>query len=110
MKEINNCERYIYEETPQMEAIRHKLSALLMDTNEENPMLCDVTLEVGAQGLSEAEKAKCVSAFQDYEGIIWFNLEGQKEPIEFDDMCYDEIINSTNLEDVERVLNYLLNN
>ena len=91
-----DCERYIYEDTPQLEDLRHKISAMISSVygDEENPFVCAEPIVIGeeeAQGLSEAEKPKVVSMFHDYEGIVWFNLEDYDEPIEFDDLTLADI-------------------
>ena len=80
------------------EEMRHKLSAILMDTSEEKPMMCSITIgESEAMGLSSNELPVVKSMFQQpSEGIIWFNIEDCEEPIEFDDMP---------LEDIENILN-----
>lgn len=85
------------------EYLRHKLSAILMDTDEQHPMECNVLIgESEAQGLSSLELPVVISAFQQSsEGIIWFNIEGCKDPIEFDD---------TNLEDIINIINYFEGN
>jgi len=84
------------------EELRRKLSAILMDTDEQHPMECNVLIgESEAQGLSSLELPVVISAFQQpSEGIIWFNIEYCKDPIEFDDM---------NLEDIINIINYFEN-
>lgn len=74
------------------EQIRHKISAILMDTCEEKPMACNITIgEEQAMGISSLQMPTVTSAFQlPSEGIIYFNIEGYKEPVEFDDLStYD---------------------
>ena len=84
------------------EDLRHKLSAILMDTDEQHPLECNVLIgESKAQGLSSLELPLVTSVFQQpSEGIIWFNIYGCKYPIEFDDM---------NLEDIINIINYFEN-
>lgn len=87
------------------EDLRHKLSAILMDTSEANPMKCNITIgEEEAQGLSSLELPTVIDAFQQpSEGIIWFTLEGYTEPIEFDDMNTKDLeIILTELENAEK--------
>lgn len=91
-----DCERYIYEDTPKLEDLRHKISAMISSVcgDEENPFVFAEPIVIGeeeAQGLSDAEKPKVVSMFHDYEGIVWFNLEHYDEPIEFDDLTLADI-------------------
>ena len=69
-----------------MEDLRHKISALLMNNSEQNPLDCYITIgEDEAMGLSSLELPTVIQAFQEpSEGIIWFRMEGMEEPIEFD--------------------------
>ena len=74
------------------EQIRHKISAILMDTCEEKPMPCNIIIgEEQTMGLSSLQMPVVTSAFQlPSEGIIYFNIEGYKDPVEFDDLStYD---------------------
>lgn len=82
------------------EKLRRRLSALLMDTDEQHPMRCNVLIgESEAQGLSSLELPTVVSIFQQpCEGIIWFNIYGCDKPMEFDSM---------NIEDIKKVIKYL---
>ena len=89
-----SCEEYFTEEELDTEELRHKLSALLMDTSEEHPIECNITImENNAEtcGLSSNELPLVTSVFQDSEGIIWFNICGMSEPIEFDDLDLEDI-------------------
>lgn len=81
-----------------IEEIRHKLSALLMDTDEAHPLQCYIAIgEEEAMGLSSLQIPHVISMFQQpSEGIIWFNLEGVEEPIEFDDMFESDLITIAN--------------
>ena len=67
-----DCERYIYEDTPQLEDLRHKISAMISSVcgDEENPFVCAEPIVIG---------------------IVWFNLEDYEEPIEFDDLTLADI-------------------
>ena len=63
------------------------MSAKLSRYTEKNPLefKYPVVLEdEGFFGMSELEKPQIISAFEDGEGIIWFNVEYCNEPIEFD--------------------------
>jgi hypothetical protein len=63
-----------------------------MDTCEEKPMACNIIIgEEQAMGISSLQMPTVTSAFQlPSEGIIYFNIEGYKEPVEFDDLStYD---------------------
>ena len=76
------------------EQLRHQLSSILMDTSEESPMACRITIgESEACGLSSLELPTVVSAFQlPAEGIIYFGFEGVAEPMEFDDMTMNDLL------------------
>ena len=69
-EEIN----YMYEHCKEqndilIEAIRQNLSRILMDTNENNKITCDIVLE----SASDLKKTNIVSAWQEpTEGTIWF--------------------------------------
>ena len=79
-----------------MENIRRKISAILSSefATEDNPLECNVTIgESEACGLSTLEMIHTKSLFQDQEGIIWINIEGSDEPIEFDQINKEEASN-----------------
>lgn len=59
-----------------------------MDTDEQHPIQCNITIgEEEAVGISSLEMPVVIGAFQlPSEGIIYFQIEGMKEPIEFDDL------------------------
>jgi len=79
-------------ETP-VEQYRQQLSAILMDTDEQHPLKCDVLIgEAEAMGLSSLELPHVVSAYQlPSEGIMYFNIEGADEPLEFDDLWQEDM-------------------
>jgi hypothetical protein len=76
-----------------IEQIRRKISALLMDTNEQNPMECHYVVgDAYSCGLSTLEMPTIISMFQEpSEGIIWFQFEGEQEPREFDDLVRSDL-------------------
>ena len=89
-----SCEASFTKEDLDKEELRHKLSALLMDTSEEYPMECNILIMEDNDencGLSSNELPLVVGAFQDSEGIIWFDIYGMSEPIEFDDLDIEDI-------------------
>ena len=69
------------EEDIEREEIRHKISLLLNDTDEEHPLSCDIIVgEYEAQGLSSLELPNIVKAFEmPGDGTIWFYENGAKE-------------------------------
>lgn len=88
----NHCERIFDLEDVCYEDLRHKISAYLMDTTEEEPL--EFNCIVGrdeAFGLSELELPEVISAFQDEEGIIWFNIYGCEEPMCIDNMSENDL-------------------
>lgn len=66
---------------------RNKLSALLMDTSEDNPMDVDIILDTEeAFGLSTLQMPHVIKVFQDpKEGIMYMLLEGAEDYIEIDE-------------------------
>lgn len=74
----DECERLFDEEDIVREEIRHKISAILMDTDEENQMKCEICIENDeACGLSTLEMDWIDSCFQvPCEGTIWFHYQG----------------------------------
>ena len=78
------------------EILRRHFSALLMNTDNEHHLKCNITIEDGAMGLSTLQMPKVIGAFQDpKEGIIFFYIEGDCI-VEFDDMETDDLINILN--------------
>ena len=79
------------------EILRRHFSALLMETDNENHLKCDIIIgENDAVGLSTLQMPRVVGAFQDpKEGIICFYIEGDCI-VEFDDMGTDDLINILN--------------
>ena len=89
------CERDFSDIDYKIEEIRHEMSALLSGHTEENPLIFQypVTLDdKGYFGISELEKPRIISAFEDGEGIIWFNVEFAPKPLEFDCFDYDMLM------------------
>ena len=88
------CGNYFTEKEAEFEDIRHELSALVMDTDEEHPVQCEVTIgEDEAQGLSSLELPLVVGVFQDCYAQIWVNIYGMDEPMEFDDLPLNDVKN-----------------
>ena len=91
----HECDSFFGEEDYEFEDLRHNISAMISADygSEESPLVCKEPIIIGeyeAQGLSDAEKTKVVSMFHDQEGIVWFNLEDTKEPIEFDHIALSD--------------------
>ena len=86
------CGNYFNEQEAQFEDVRHELSALVMDTTEDEPFQCEITIgEDEAQGLSTLELPVITGVFQDCYAQIWFNVYGMEEPMEFDDLSLDDV-------------------
>lgn len=83
------------------ENLRQQLSKLLMDTNEDNPLKCNILIgEDESFGLSTLQITTIIELFQEpKEGIIWFKIEGYSPLIEFDNLS---------IEDIENIYNNLL--
>ena len=79
------------------EVLRRHFSALLMNTNNENHLKCNIIINTDeAVGLSTLQMLKVIGCFQDpIEGIICFYIEGNCV-IEFDDMATNDLINILN--------------
>lgn len=68
-----------------------------MNTDEQNPLPCEVLLEEAVFGLSTLQIPKCIGVFQEpKEGIIWFIIEYFENPVEFDDMAILDLLNIYN--------------
>lgn len=77
--------------TMDKEEIRKKLSLILIDTDENNPIKCNILIGE-EQGLSSLELLEIESMFQQpSEGIIWFNIKYAEEPLEFDDLKEEDL-------------------
>ena len=79
------------------EILRRHFSALLMNTNNENHLKCNIIIgENDAMGLNTLQMPRVIGAFQDEkEGIIYFYIEGDCI-VEFDDMGTNDLINILN--------------
>lgn len=77
------------------ETIRKELSAILTDTSEENQLKCNIQIgEKEAVGISTLELPTIISIFQQpEEGIIWFEIEGYENYLEFDEIPKYDLIN-----------------
>lgn len=88
----NSCESDFDEDEFEHELLRQQISCVCSgeEATEEKPIDCTkdgALLTIGseeAQGLSELEKPRVIGVFQDFEGIVWVNIEGIDEPQEAD--------------------------
>lgn len=76
------------------ECLRRRISNLLIDTSEENPLRCDVCVEPEeACGLSSLQMPWLESCFQvPCEGTIHFKIRGDAEIRDFDYFTVDELM------------------
>ena len=82
--------------------LRDKISAILIDTNEQEHLSVDIILNTPEdQGISESEKL-CIKEIWQHpsEGIITVQVEGYPEPQELEE--YEEFI--------PQIYNYLVSN
>ena len=90
------CDRVFSAEGWIREHIRHQLSPLLVDTDEQHPKMLSWHVLVGerdACGLSTLELPRVTGAFHDPEARIWFTLEGCDEPMNFDNLETGDLFN-----------------
>lgn len=104
-----SCEYDFTEDDYEHELLRQQISCVCSgeEATEEKPIDCtknNAILTIGseeAQGISELEKPQVTSVFQDYEGIVWVNIEGNNEPVEADGLTTS---------DLQSILDYLEEN
>lgn len=73
------------------QALRMKLSALLMDTSEDDPLICDIVIDSNSQGLSDALKPHIHAAYQQpTEGGIYFVIDNTIA--DFDDIDIESAV------------------
>ena len=96
-----------YDGLEEWEDVRKKISAILMDTDEEHPMkLSAVIGEEGACGLSSLELPEVDLAFQmEGEGIIYFHIYGDDD-IMTNEKNWHELADFS-LEDLKSILKAL---
>lgn len=72
------------------ECIRHRISALLADYGEENPLEVECTFgDEDACGLSSLQMPRITKAFQSIpDGTIWFGVEGCEDYYEMDEPMF----------------------
>lgn len=87
-----SCEFDFTEDDCDHELLRQQISCVCSgeEATEEAPIDCTkdgALLTIGddeSQGLSDLEKTRVVGVFQDFEGVVWVNIEGIDEPQEAD--------------------------
>ena len=98
---IEKAGAFIESEYELREEIRHHISAILIDTDEEHPMKTDIAICVDkyypVAYLDAPHITKCWQ--HPTEGLIYFHIEGFEFPIHFDDMTTEELI--TILEEID---------
>ena len=92
---IEKAQAFLKTEYDFREEIRHYLSAILMDTDEEHQMETDIVLDEDKYmgTLSSLELPHVTSCWQHpTEGWICFHLDGYEYSVDFDDMDTQELI------------------
>ena len=89
----HECDKFFGKEDTEREDIRHKISAILMDTDEQHPKKCDIVIEdEEACGLSTLQMPHIDECFQEpSEGIIWFHFEGHYKNIDTSEKEWTDI-------------------
>ena len=91
---IKSSNEFLKSEYELRKNIRHYLSELLKDTDEDNPKHVQIKIDDDKYfGISYLE-IPCVTScwFVPDEESIYFELEGYFHPIDFDDMTTSELI------------------
>lgn len=82
---IYKAKQFFLEEESLREELRHALSPILMDTDEEHPMETDIVFDEEKYP-SSMEAPRIVKAWQHpTEGWIYFEIEGYPVPVNFDE-------------------------
>ena len=87
--------QYQFMEQLLRESIRKYISRMLMDTSEDNPMNCNITLEYEeAFGLSTLQIPRITSMWQHpTEGLMYFVYdEDENSALEFDHMLLEDLV------------------
>jgi hypothetical protein len=93
------------DEDIEREELRHRLWHILADTDEGNPLPCDIAVgESEAQGLSTLELPRIKGLHQFYDGTMWYTYESE-DPWGEDDSWRD--IDTLSNEDLETIVNEL---
>lgn len=93
-----DCNYVFDKEEAEWEDLRRQLKVFLAGTDEEHPIECRITIgHDEAMGLSELELPTVIKCFEDYEGIIWFFIEGTDDYVEIDEPYY---FSPTDLKDI----------
>ncbi len=91
----HECDRWFGDDDIVREDLRHKISAILMDTDEDSQIKCEIALEPeDSCGISTLEMPVVDSCYQEpCEGRIWFHINGcadvateEKQYLNFDDI------------------------
>lgn len=99
-----SCEYDFTEDDYEHELLRQKISCVCSgeEATEEKPIDCTkdgALLTIGddeAQGLGDLEKPRVMGVFQDFDGVVWVNIEGVDEPQEADMLSTSDLQNILN--------------
>lgn len=90
---IKEAQLFLTMEHELREDLRHALSAILMDTSEENPLETDIVIGENSYCGSTLDLPRIISCWQHpTEGWIYFQIEGAGVPTDFDDMLTVDLI------------------
>lgn len=91
---IEKAQVFLKSEYELREEIRHYLSAVLMDTDEDHSLSVDITLDIdNYSGLSTLDMPHITKCWQhSTEGWIYFKIDECDCTIDFDDMLTQELI------------------
>ena len=97
----NSCDCDFDEDGYEHELLRQQIRCVCSgeEATEEKPIDCTkdgALLTIGddeTQGLSDLEKPRVTGVFQDFEGIVWVNIEGVNEPQEADMLSTSDLQN-----------------
>lgn len=80
------------------ERLRKEISKFLIDTNEQHPLKCSITIEQDeAVGLSTSKIPTICELFQiPGEGIIYYKLEGTEDFQEIDNLTLSDLLEILN--------------
>lgn len=82
----------------QKEVIRKEISKFLIDTDEQHPLKCSITIgQDEAVGISTLEMPTICELFQiPGEGIIYYKLEGTEDFQEIDNLTLSDLLEILN--------------
>lgn len=92
--DCDECNTLYCEEDIEREDLRHKISALLADTSEENPFICDFPVGEDCDencGLSSLDLPWIEYAFQASDGMILVKFDDNRGLTDIDDISLENL-------------------